>query len=504
MEIHALDDDIKTHRNSRRWLLRALELFSITGLINLGLRPVLTTVVVADDLIGPFSMFNDAGPSLWSHVKAGYNAASYGHFNYIGQIVGAFVNWIWLRLMLAGVRYSTLYFFTKLIIYIALIYVAAATIRSILAMWNTTIHPVALRIAIAITMIGTLQLHLVWSNDPVASYPMSGYTSVIFGLLAIWAAAELIQHSSTWIFKFVAPLTFLTAVLYYEMNIALIPTIGILAISYHVSHRSTQISSIKHLARIAAIYVVPTIFIAILQMQNAAKSASYEGTAIALNDGTLTTFVTLLISSLPFSSWHLGFDWLYEYPSTLSSSMLLLGTASLISIGLWRIHEIEKTKKVSQKAFWLIPPLVSYWIFSTAIQSATSKVQSEATRIGSVYNFYAVGSTVLILLIAVSVLFTLQKIEKIGLKIIFLTPFFIVINLQVFLNFSIQQQHYTLLPQVRHLLVSYSERRPIDERCLALQTWLSMGWPTYYSNSMTTGMEKSYQTKFNEPFCGRL
>ena len=505
MEHLVLSHETSQNSASRRIWIRFFEFTAVLILLVIGMRPTLTTVVVADDLTGPFTMYSEAGSSLWQNLKTGFNAASNGHFNYLGQTIGGFINWLWLRLMLAGVRYSTIYFFTKLIIFTALVYVSAATAQSIARLWNLYVPPLALRFLIAMTMISTFQLHLVWSNDPVASYPMSGYASVIFGLFAIWAATVFMRNSRSWFPTFMAPVVLLLSILYYEMNIALIPTIAVLAIGYHLLDPSRRKSALPHLSKIAAVYCLPVIFVLLLQKLNAAASASYEGTEVSLTGNAIKTFGVLLISSLPFSSWHLGFDWVDQYPTAESSALLLIPLFILMLVPFRMINQkSDYFHQTIKKLFWIFPPLMTYWIFATLIQSATVKVQKEASRIGNVYNFYAVGSTVFAIIFSIAVLVFLYSAKRTLFKILFLIPLFVASGSQVFLNHAIQQQHFSMLPQTRNLLVSYSERLPIESRCHFLQVWLGMGWPVYYSNSMTTGLERSYQEKFKEPFCGRF
>jgi hypothetical protein len=502
LRIHKKVLSDSSENSSRTSVKGGIEFFLISALIAIGMRPILTTVVVADDLIGPFSIFSEVGPSLRQHLRMGYEAASYGHFNYLGQIIGAFISWLWLNLMLVGIRYSTIYFFTKFIVFVCLVYTTAAATCSIAQLWNVRLPRGSLRIMIAITMIATFQLHLVWSNDPVASYPMSGYFSVILGFVALWSASKLLKKDRSLVQWVLAPTLLLCAILYYEMNIALIPTIAVLATGHHLYNSPNRKSALRHLVRFASAYIPPVVLVLFLQYQNAPKSASYDGTAIALSGKAIETFGKMMVSSLPFSSWHLGRAWVFKYPTIQNSVMLISALVLLITLSIWSVKATQR-HMISRKVFWIIPSLVTYWIFATAIQSATVKVQNEASKIGAVYNFYAVGSTVFVVCFSVVALVIIGRVKRPNLKVLFISMIMVVSCSQVFLNNAIQRQHFQLLPQSRNLLVSFSERLPIESRCSFLQTWLTMGWPTYYSNSMTTGLERSFLYKFNEPFCGK-
>jgi hypothetical protein len=475
----------------------------ILSLIAVGLRPILTTVIVADDLIGPFSMAVEAGAGFVDHLRVSWEAASYGHFNYFGQIVGGIVNWSWMQLMLHGIRFSTIYFFTKLLVFVAVIYAASSTIKGVSRLWGGEIDKKKLRLLLTFAMIGSLQLHLVWSNDPVASYPMSGYASVVVGLIALTMAASSL-HDPTSIRKaFFAATSLFLAIVYYEMNIALIPAIAILTVTYVFSSQERRTRAFRTVLRTSMIYLVPALLVLELQRRNAAESVAYDGTAIRLSGSMLTTFARLIISSLPYSSWHLASDWIADFPS-ISDHFVLLFAFGVIAITILFV-ELRKqtTVATSRVMWWSVPMLVTYWFAATGIQSSTVKVQNEATQIGYVYNFYAIGS------IAVSVVaaFVLYSFFANPLKLIRAVPVtFLLIVLcigQIHVNESIQEKHYQMLPQTRNLLVSFTEQWPLEARCGWLDEWLKMGWPTYYSNAMVSGLERSYSEEFNQPFCGR-
>lgn len=481
-----------------------VELLAILVLLAVGLNPVLTTVVVADDLIGPFSMYINSGPGLLNFLNGGWQAASYGHFNYIGQLFGAFVNWAWLELMLQGVRFSTIYFFTKLFVFTATVYATSSAVVAIMRLWKAEVRAPQLRLIVALLMIGTLQLHLVWSNDPVGSYPMSGYASLALGLLALRASALLLAEPRSIRRMCVAGASLLVAVLYYEINIAVVPAIFTLAVSYVLSDEQRRRSAFRRLFLVGAVYVLPCLLILELQRRNAAESAAYQGTAIALGWAVFSTLGNLTVSSLPWSSWHLAFDWILHFP-TVQGFSILAGLFLLCGGALYWYHFRESVLAPRPTGVtWIALTLGAYWLAATGIQASTVKVQNEATRIGSVYNFYAVGSMAVVAIVAVLILMLLKRAPGWLGKSVVVSLLAVAGLSQMFVNHAIQSQHYGMLPQNRNLLVAFSERRPIEERCGSLQAWLAMGWPQYYSNSMASGMEKAYQDEFDEQFCGRF
>jgi hypothetical protein len=295
------DQDVQKTRISRfgdvilKWIL-----FSIG--VSVLIRPILTTAIVADDFIGPFSQFHQSGAGLISSLRFGYNAASYGHFNYVGQIIGALANWIWMQLQgQFGIRYSTIYATSKFLVILFAISQAARLSQRILTTDRSSSAIWKIRIAIAIALAATIQLHIVWSNDPVGSYPLSGYLSAAIGMMVLNTAFSFFTEKT--VRNFVV-LTFILigAILYYEMNIALLASVGILALVFEYRNKSTTGNFIKPLAISFAALVFPTAITFFLQFHYSAESASYAGTAVALNGKSLQVFGNSLVSSLPFLS----------------------------------------------------------------------------------------------------------------------------------------------------------------------------------------------------------
>jgi hypothetical protein len=145
---------------------------------------------------------------------------------------------------------------------------------------------------------------------------------------------------------------------------------------------------------------------------------------------------------------------------------------------------------------------ISFGVTATLIQATTEKVQAEATRIGSVYNFYAVGSTAIAVMIAVGAIYISRRWRSIAVSLL---PFAVAAaSFQFLLNTAIQERHFKFLPQNRNVLVAFTEDWDRNQRCEALSKWLEMGWPVYYYNALVTGMDRAYLHFHGELFCGRL
>jgi hypothetical protein len=478
-------------RSSGRWILFIIMLV-------LGLWPILTTVIVADDLVGPFAMYVNAGPDLLSNLRVGYEAASYGHFNYLGQIIGGFVNWLWLRLMVHGFRYSTIYALTKFIVFFFLIVQATRVTNRILVLGGSLVSMWTLRTTISLCVIGTFQLHLVWSNDPVGSYPMSGYMSILIGLCAL-ETLIIAMYKPSIRNSILGALALLVACLYYEMNVIVFLALAVLMTHYLIVNWDQRKSVIRKIAPLSILSVFVALVILFLQHQNSAKSAQYTGTAIALGGKTTATFGRLLVSNLPMSSWHLGLDWIQNVVPAKLLDLSVMATIGVIAYIL--LKGSNKPVLYLRSVSLVSITFIALGASSTFVQAATQKVQDEATRIGSVYNFYAVGSTAVVVILSLFLIWLFSCKRSIGILIL---PFLVVAaSFQFMLNSAIQENHYQFFTSSRNLLVAYTENWGKKARCEALGKWLEYPWPAYYSNSLATGMEWSYLQAHGKKFCGR-
>jgi hypothetical protein len=464
----------------------------------MGLWPILTTAIVADDFVGPFVMHHNAGPGLLSNLRVGFEAASFGHFNYLGQTVGGFVNWLWLQLMIFGFRFSTIYALTKFLVIFFLIIEVTRVIKRLLAASGSLVPVWTLRTTIGLCVIGTFQLHLVWSNDPVGSYPMSGYMSALVGLIALEALIIALDNPRVRNSIF-GSIALLAACLYYELNIVVFFSFAIVLSYYLLINWGNYKSTIRRFAPLSFLCFCVGVFIVFLQIQNYEMSAHYTGTAVDLSSQTAFTFGRLLVSNLPFSSWHLGLDWMQH---VVPAQLLDLSVLAIIAVIAYLLLKNGSMVILSFRSILLVS--LTFFVLgvgSTLIQAATQKVQVESTRIGSVYNFYAFGSVAVVVVLGLLLiwLFTYQR----SLAVLVLPFLVIASSFQFMLNSAIQKQHYDYLLPSRNVLVAFTENWNEEARCQALRTWLEGPWPPYYSNSLATGMESSFLHYHGEKFCGR-
>ena len=281
------------------------------ALLALLLRPILLTTVAADDLINPFSQIFHAGTGIDPILRRTWHYVSItGHFNYIGQSIGSFVLLIWAYLIgNFNVRYSTIYSVTRFIVYTLTILVSAQLLRMLLKTAEINVSKWLTRFLILLGLGLTLQIHVPWSNDPVASYPLSGYLTASVGLTFIVMFLRVVERPTTTT-TLLASLTGVFGVLYYEYNLFAVLAVGPLIV-VHLWRIRQDVAVLRHWLVRYSLVVGPAMLTTVyFYLRNRAASAAYTGTAISYAGDFVPTFARGLVSALPFSSWSIATDWL--------------------------------------------------------------------------------------------------------------------------------------------------------------------------------------------------
>jgi hypothetical protein len=484
-----------------RWLV----FLAATALL---LRPVLLTAVVADDLINPFSQAYHAGTSIGSILDRTWHFVSItGHFNYVGQTIGSLTVLFWTYLISdLGIRYSSVYAITKFLIYLLCIIVGSRLLRETTKYAGIEIGKWHSRIWVLVGLAGTIQLHVPWSNDPVASYPLAGYLTTSIGLGFLFLAFVGITRSS-YGWASLSGVFGSLAVLYYEFNsfaiLASAPVIGVI-----VWRSRNSKSSILRNFLISFISVGPAAVTTVFfYLRNRAASANYTGTAVSFGGRFPTAFRNGLISALPGSSWPIARDWLghdiqFVYPSVRNFLLGILCIAALLAF-VRREIRIKRTRRNTDKVFLLavVAGLLIYWFGATLAQTSTIKIQDESRRVGQVYNYYAVAGTCFVLVcVALLILVPWERLARPLIAIIVAIAIGFS-GYQYTVNWNVLAQFNAIMKPSRDLLAAYADRPSMAKRCAAFNQWKAMGWPEYYWLDMQLGLDKLYQRYQGEAFC---
>jgi hypothetical protein len=471
------------------------------------LRPVLLTAIAADDLINPFSQMYHAGTGINEIFSRAWNSvSSTGHFNYVGQLFGSYIVALWNYLIgNFGIRYSSVYAMTKFVVYLLTIEVSARLLRELIKTFKVVSQTWNLRIALLLLLALSIQIHIPWSNDPVASYPLSGFLAVVIGLLYIYLVFRIFEKS-TYLRASVTGIFGALAVLYYEFNLFAVLSVTVILAHWLWLHRGDKRALIRA-TTLSALVVFPGLATtAFFYLKNKAASANYTGTSVSFDTPFPKTFLQGIIGSLPAGGWNMSFSWL---PNSLSfnSSYIIqfiigIGLVSLTYFSRPIRQTIHHKKNVTIfRVFVYISPLLIYWAGATMVQASTIKVQQEAIRIGQVYNYYAVG--VVCLAIIVACLFSLIDWRKIRLSLkVFLVAVVLTSGaFQYVINWNITNQFNMALSGNRNLLVAFADKPPMVQRCAAFEAWKAMGWPEYYWLDMELGMNATYLKFHGQEFC---
>jgi hypothetical protein len=335
----------------------------------------------------------------------------------------------------------------------------------------------------------TLQLHMVWSNDPVGSYPLSGYASAIFGLIALGLGMNAVRVNRRWT-PVVAGLAGTAALLYYEINIAVVAATGLFAfINVAALGRGARL---REALRLSPVVVIPLLVVVFLQTRSSAASANYEGTSVQL-EGMLPTFAKSLVSSLPGSAWQLSREFLGGTVALRSNALaiLVIVVAAVVTIAVIKGPTSTPPAPRPWRLAAAVLSLVAYWAGATLVQASTAKVQAEAIRIGQVYNYYAIGSIIVAVLLALAAHLYVHLVPR-ALRPVFIVGIAAFVLAQFMITWNVAERFNGATAANRNLLVAYTEHWPMDERCVALLRWSEGPWPDYYEVAMIAGMEIGY------------
>jgi len=474
------------------------------------LFPILSTPLVADDFAAPFYQFDSARPGAISAIKHGWNNAYGGvNFRLLGMPLGSFIHFLYVDLASRlGIQISTSYFITKLVVYLGIGIIGAVVCGELLRLAGKTLSLWSVLFVSSTVIFVLLQNHGMWSNDPVSGYPLAGFGSVILGLAVLAYSLKSIRLGITR--SRMTRLTILTtaSVLYYELNVGIIvgvaPLLALAALRGAPDTSFSFISKIKRLMIVAIPCVVPALALGWGRIVSGSSTQLYGGTTIRLDSRAVDTFLSGIISTLPGSAWALSKEFLGGSIGLLAGVFPIVGLIAVVTF-MFLYSESQQTKERQRSDRWLLTAglisLLLFWVIGVGVQSVTAKVQDESPRIGYVYTYYAIGATVVALLVSFVVLYfgSSSRLKTttvvVALALMFLGLF------QLSINWSLMDKMHATLEPNRALLVAFSEQPEIPHRCQALLAWTYGPWPDYYEKGMIDGLQAAYSHYHQEKFC---
>ena len=323
---------------------------------------------------------------------------------------------------------------------------------------------------------------------------MAGFASTGVDFLVLAAAVDLFS-TPTWRTAVGLGILASAGVLYYEINvaaaIALLPPMLILALRREAGGEGDSDGARSW--RTAGIALVPMAMpaLATIAFRFATRPEpggfEYSGTTISTDDTLLPSFGRALVSSLPGSAWKLSRDWL-DAPIWIRTTpvLLLIAFAIVLGVAANRTPASTDDRLTQPRVFGalLAMPLI-YWIVATAIQIATPKVRSESPGIGYVYNYYAIGATVIAVVIALGGAVISPRIRP-GLRPAVLPVVVAVVSIQFLIGWNIRARLAEITLPNAALLSAYADELPVERRCEALLNWSNGAWPEYYDDAASS------------------
>ena len=469
------------------------------------LYPALTTPLIADDFLNPFDQFRQSGAGLGRNLGDAWKIVFSGaSFRPVGGLVGALYNWWWLQANAhLGLGIETAYALTKAAVFSFTITAGTLVIARVLRLLGSTTHFSRIHFAFAAVFSLTLQIHGGWSNDPVVSYPLSGFLSTSLSLIFLWSMLGFVQRPcarGTIFPSFLA----VFAVANYELSFGAVLGGSLLVFLFAVLMPQVSTNR-RRLALVGQVpLVVSIVFVVCGRVIVGSASSTYAGTTVRIDHHFPFTAVRTLASSLPASAWVLSRDALGG--SVALSARTLIVAVVALAAGTMLVLESGQTKPDLRLARRLIVApvamLLTYWLSAAGLQAMTVKVQDEAPRIGYVYTHYAVGATVVAVIVALLLLLVpWSRVRRPAVALSF-GALSILSTVQLTVNWRLAERlRQTTIPN-QNLIESYSENRPFGERCAALRDWTAGQWPAYYENQMVDGIKSAFQHFHGEEFCG--
>ena len=458
--------------------------------------PILVTPIVADDFFNPLYQLPITNGGYLSSLKYGLASAWDGaSLRLLGNGIGALTNNLLVDLqgrfeIPISFTFGLIKFlgFLLLAISIAILFVSSSG-RS-----GKHSRILARTFLYCCVILGSiLQISALWSNDPIADYPLAGVYTAAFSVL-LFAITINWSRNLTWTKVITLSVLATSLLFYYELSFLVAPLVSLILLRQTISK--------KHKFAFFAKCALPTVsvflFIILSRMKTSTNMNTYGGASLRLNSRVLGEFLLSLISSLPGAGWNLSSEFidLASSPRFYSVGAFLL-IVFVLSIGVSEKSDQQTTlTKDSSTLFTTV--IIALWALSAvALQASTVKVQDEVNRIGQVYTFSPFVIAFVLFLI-VSVFSSKLKKPVVLLMVLGLSIFG---SLQTSINWGLVDEMNASLVPNRLVLNSLSKDMTMLNRCANLRAWSGGNWPDYYEVGVINGLMEYGKIYWNNDFC---
>jgi len=470
------------------------------------LCPILITPVIADDYINPFSQVSKSGNGLLvalaDCISTVFSGAS---FRLVGVPLGGLFNW--LTLQMSGslqVDFWITYAITKFLVLLFVCFSASKLLNEFLLSTGRSMSRFPLLVLFSSVFLTSLQLHGYWSNDPVSSYPLSGYFSVALTFMFLTYSFEFLRTNNR-VTQLKSLFFGLIAVANYELSLGAVIGMGMFVLVYSWSTKRTMSwsRSITQLLKLQISQIIIGLYVVAGRFITGRNASTYAGTTLRLDSNFVPTLTKALISSFPGSSWILSRDFLGgSVAMSIRATVIAFTIIFAVFVYAKRAqfhHPVKPTNGLVISG--VLFTIVFYWFLGTALQSMTIKVQDETPRIGYVYTHYAIGSSVIALVVAIVILSINwnHAWPNVQLFLAIFVSFFLLVQLTI--NWRLSGQLRASFVPNAQLTKVFTHQHPENERCDALRNWTAGNWPEYYENEMVAGLQTSYFHFHGVSFC---
>ena len=456
--------------------------------------PIAHTPMIADDLYIPFDQVDRGGTGFIDSLQFGWFVGYHGpSFRPSGAIFGAVHTWVSLELA-SKLRIDMTYLFglTKIVLLVLICYQLTAVLSKTLS--APTYCPQLARLMIVITAI-TIQIHGIWSNDPVVSFPIAGFGSTLLGLTVIAKFAN--DFSSLNYFKAsIIGFIGVFAVCYYELTYgAVLGVSGAFVLNrIFVERRISWQTALTTLL----LGLPASCAVVFGRLHASAVAQSYGGTTVGSATQIVRTFYINAVSSLPGSGWGLSRISLSGFPKVSYYSLV---TLLVVSIVLLKKQDVNIVRAKQQ--LWItFFPIVFYFFFANSLLALTSKIQMEVRTIGQVYTAYPVGMALCVMLVCLA-FYASNCITFRTFRPLFIATLIVFASLQVSINHNLSGRLRSMAGPNRELVNNYSTSSTTAERCSIITNWMNGNWPEYYETGIFRGLNLASNHYYGRDYCDR-
>lgn len=362
--------------------------------------------------------------------------------------------------------------------------------------------PKSFNYIVPLVVLGSLQVHGYWSNDPVISFPVASWSLCVIGFLYLSVLVRSLNTSvwSSRLYPISAIVLAFVGIFTYELFFAFLIS-GFCFVVIAVL-RSRQWNRNLLFLSFTGVFA-PISILLITQFMRMSKGSVYGGTEIALNTISLPKIVLVALAScLPLANLQLTGQ-LVQHGRVVTSQLIISsGVLLWFSIAMARRSAFKSQRMNYRYLTAGVFSLSSIWLFSTVLITMTPKYQSELNGIlGKVYVNYAPSWLAIALLIALLFSIIVGKIPQVASHLVV-----------VLLLVTGVYQVSTNLRQIHVLQRDTSWSKPMlsllespirknAARCDQFNILYSIPFPEYYQTAIYDGIQSSYSGTYGVPYC---